>query len=82
MWQDYLLYACFCIGLVAGGILFARSSTFWVGLGIVVIKRAWPFVLRYLAATLSPDNLKKLDATRRRAEEWDPFRKIPHEDRK
>lgn len=79
MWQEYLLYACFCVGLIAGGILFARSSTFWVGLGIVILKRSWPYVMRYVAATLSEEDQKKLDATRRRAEEWDPFRKQPRE---
>lgn len=72
---DYVLLAAFIIGLAAGGYLMARSPAFWVGLVMVILQRAWP----YLSKPLSPEDQKKLDQSRRRAEEWDPFRKKPRD---
>lgn len=79
---DYVLLAAFIIGLAAGGYLMARSPAFWVGLVLVILQRAWPFLQRlfaYLRLPLSPEDQEKLDQSRRRAEEWDFFRKKPRD---
>lgn len=72
---DYVLLAAVIIGLAAGGFLVARSPTFWVGLFMVILQRAWP----YLSKPLSPEDQKKLDQSRRRAEEWDFAKKKPRD---
>lgn len=79
---DHVLLACFIVGLVAGGVLIARSPTFWVGLAMVILQRAWPYLRQlfvHLSLPLSPEDQKKLDQSRRRAEEWDFFRKKPRD---
>lgn len=84
-WVDILLIAAFVGGLVAGGLLVARSPTFWVGLLMVVISRAQPYLvllLAWLTRPLAPEDQKKLDTSRRRAEEWDFARKRPKENPK
>lgn len=72
---DYVLLAAFIIGLAAGGYLVARSPAFWVGLFMVILQRAWPF----LSKPLSPEDRERWNQSIRRAEEWDPFRKRPRE---
>lgn len=79
---DYVLLAAFIIGLAAGGYLIARSPAFWVGLLMVILQRSWPYLRQlfaYLRLPLSPEDQKKLDQSRRRAEEWDFFRKKPRD---
>lgn len=75
-WVDGVLLATFVVGLLAGGYLVARSPAFWVGLALVIFTHLKP----YLTKPLSPDNQKKLDQIRRRAEEWDFARKRAKED--
>lgn len=77
-WVDLVLLLAFMLGLAAGGYLIARSPTFWVGLGLVIFKRAWPFLQPYFKP-LSPEDQKKLDQSRRRAEEWDHFKRKPRD---
>lgn len=72
---DYVLLAAFIIGLAAGGYLMARSPAFWVGLVMVILQRAWP----YLSKPLSPENRARWHKTIRRAEEWDNFNKKPRD---
>lgn len=79
---DYVLLAAFILGLAAGGFLMARSPAFWAGLVIVTLQRAWPYLVRlfvYLKLPMSPLDQQKLDQARRRAEEWDNFRKKPRD---
>lgn len=79
---DYVLLAAFILGLAAGGFLMARSPTFWAGLVMVTLQRAWPYLVRlfvYLKLPMSPEDQKTLDQARRRAEEWDNFRKKPRD---
>lgn len=71
---DALLLAALVLGLAAGGVLIARSPTFWLGLALVVFDRLQPYLiilLRYLLQPLPPDDQKKLDETRRSGQEWD-----------
>lgn len=74
-WVDGILIAAFAVGLVAGGFLVARSPSFWFGLALVIFTYLKP----YITKPLSPEDQKKLDQSRRRAEEWDPFRKTGRE---
>ena len=79
---DYVLLAAFILGLAAGGFLMARYPAFWVGLVMVTLQRAWPYLVRlfvYLKLPMSPLDQKKLDQARRKAEEWDNFRKKPRD---
>lgn len=79
---DYVLLAAFILGLAAGGLLMARSPAFWAGLVMVTLQRAGPYLVRlfvYLKLPMSPLDQQKLDQARRRAEEWDNFRKKPRD---
>lgn len=79
---DYLLLAAFIIGLAAGGLLVARSPTFWAGLVIVALQRAWPYLVKlfvYLRLPMSPKDEEKWHQAIRRAEEWDFARKKPRD---
>lgn len=74
---DALLIGAALIGVGCAVFLIARSPAFWLGLVLVIWKAAKPHVIRYLSTPLSPEDQKKLDETRRRAEEWDHFRRRP-----
>lgn len=79
---DYVLLAAFIIGLAAGGYMVARSPTFWVGLVMVILQRAWPYLrqlIAYLKLPMSPEDQKRWEQSIRRAEEWDNFRKRPRD---
>lgn len=79
---DTLLLIAAIIGLVAGGLLVARSPTFWFGLGLVAFKAAKPQIVKLavrLYKPLSPQDQKKLDAARRMGQEWDFGRKMPRD---
>lgn len=81
-WVDILLLVAFVGGLIAGGLLVARSPVFWLGMVEIIIIRLWPYLVRlwvYLKLPLEPSAQEKLDKSRRRAEEWDPFRKKPRD---
>lgn len=75
-WVDILLLVIASLGVFAAAYLVARSPAFWVGLGLVAFKAAKPYLALYFRP-LSPEDQKKLDAARRRGQEWDPFRKRP-----
>lgn len=67
------------IGVGAAAFLVMRTPAFWLDLSQQLVQRLTPEILKYLSTPLSPEDQKKLDASRRRAEEWDHFRKKPRE---
>ena len=73
---DTLLLIAAFIGVGAACYLVARSPAFWVGMALIIFKAVKPYLIVYLRP-LSPEDQKKLDETRRRGQEWDPFRKRP-----
>lgn len=84
-WIDVLLLIVAALGVFAAAYLIARSPAFWVGLFMVILPFARPYLvklLQWLTKPLSPEDQKKLDASRRRAEEWDFARKKAKEDHK
>lgn len=70
-WVDIVLLIAAAIGVACAGYLVARQPAFWFGMALVVYTALKPF----LTKPLSPEDQKKLDASRRRAEEWDFARK-------
>lgn len=81
-WVDILLLVAFVGGLIAGGLLVARSPTFWLGMLELIIRRLWPYLVKlwvYLKLPLDPQDQETLDKSRRRAEEWDFSRKKPRD---
>jgi hypothetical protein len=45
-WIEPVLILSLILGLFAGGVLVARSPTFWIGLGTVLFKAALPYLLK------------------------------------
>lgn len=81
-WVDLLLLLAFVVGLAAGGVLVSRSPAFWLGLLELLIRRLWPYLMKLwvrLKLPLNPEAQKKLDESRRRAEEWDFSKKAPRD---
>lgn len=81
-WVDLLLLLAFMVGLAAGGVLVSRSPAFWLGMLELIIRRLWPYLMKlwvYLKLPLDPGDQKALDASRRRAEEWDFSKKKPRD---
>lgn len=85
-WIDYLLLAGFVLGMFAGGVMVARSPKFWVGVGIVILKKLWPYIVKaflataaYIGKPMSPEDTEKWHQSIRRAQEWDPFNKRPRD---
>ena len=79
---DILLLVAFIGGLIAGGLLVARSPSFWLGMLELVLRRLWPYLVRlwaHLKLPLNPQSQETLDQSRRRAEEWDFARKKPRD---
>lgn len=83
-WVDILLLIAALVGVGAACFLVARTPDFWVGLAIVVLQRAWPYLVKafiaasvYIGKPMSPEDEKAWHQSIRRAEEWDPFRKKP-----
>jgi hypothetical protein len=81
-WVDLLLLLAFVVGLAAGGVLVSRSPAFWLGMLELLIRRLWPYLMKLwvrLKLPLDPKAQEKLEHSRRRAEEWDHFRKKPRD---
>jgi hypothetical protein len=45
-WVEPLLILSLVLGVFAGGILIARSPTFWIGIGSVMFRAALPFLFK------------------------------------
>mgnify|MGYP000943571331 CR=1 FL=1 len=50
-WLEIALIGCALVGITAGAFLVAQRPSFWFGLGIVMLKAAWP----YLAKRMKPE---------------------------
>lgn len=70
-WVEPALILALMLGLFAGGVLVARSPTFWFGLGTVMFKAALPYLLK----RMSPEEEKAYQACIRRGGKWDNFKK-------
>lgn len=76
-WIDGLLLAAAVLGFAAGGFLVARSPSFWIGLGTVLLKSAWPFIVK----RKPPEEEKKWRERQRGANPPGMEHKFPRRDR-
>ena len=70
-WIELLLLAAILLGLVAGGILVARSPTFWIGFGVALFKAVLPL----LAKRMTKEEEAAFQKCVRQGREWDFARK-------
>jgi hypothetical protein len=75
----FALVVAVLIGVGAAAFLVMRTPAFWLDFGQQLVQRLTPEIIKYLSKPLTPEDQKKLDAARRRAEEWDNFKKKPRE---
>ena len=77
-WIDAILIICMAIGAGAGAYSYARNQQTYIDIAKAAVKAAWPYLV-VLTRPLNAEDQKKLDQSRRRAEEWDNFRKKPRD---
>lgn len=53
-WLEIAALAILLLGIGAGGYLVAQRPTFWAGLAVVLITKAWPYISAYLAKRMTP----------------------------
>lgn len=70
-WIEIAAIVVLLIGIGAGGFLVAQRPSFWVGLGIAMLKSAWPYLSRRMPA----EQEKAMHDCLRRGGEWDHVRK-------
>lgn len=75
----FALVVAVLIGVGSAAFLVMRTPAFWLDMGQQLAQRLAPEILKYLSKPMSPEDQKKLDQSRRRAEEWDNFRKRPRD---
>lgn len=71
-WIEVALVAAAIVGLVAGGVLVARSPSFWVGIGTVMFKAGMPYLIKYVTKRMTPAEETEWRAAERagRGDEW------------
>jgi hypothetical protein len=70
-WIEIAAVTLLLIGIGAGGFLVAQRPSFWLGLGIAMLKAAWP----YLSRRMSAEQEQEWRDCQRRGGEWDHHRK-------
>lgn len=58
--MDYVLYGALIVGLIAGGIIVARSPTFWIGFGKAALLAVLPSIIK----VVSPRDITKEEKDR------------------
>ena len=67
-WIEIAAIVVLLIGIGAGGFLVARRPAFWVGLGLAMLKAAWPILSKRMSAE---EEAEWRDAQRAgRGDEW------------
>ena len=74
-WIEVALIAAAILGLVAGGILVARSPSFWFALGAVMFKAVMPYLIRYVTKRMPPEEEAEMTACIRSGGTWDRHRR-------
>lgn len=44
-WQEAIAFGVVLVGLGAGAFLVAQRPAFWIGFGVLVLKKLWPLVV-------------------------------------
>jgi len=68
---EIVAIAILILGVGAGGFLVAQRPSFWFGLGTVMFRAAFPYLLK----RMPPEKEKEMRDCIRRGGEWDNFRK-------
>jgi len=76
-WIDAALFAGAFLGLVLGGVLVARSPSFWFAVGTIAFNKIAPVLYTYITKRMKPEDEAKLQRSVRSGQEWDNFRKRP-----
>lgn len=74
-WLEIIAVGVLLLGVGAAAFLVAQRPTFWVGLGLAIWAKAWPFVVEYVTRRNSPEVEAKMQECLRRGGKWDNFRK-------
>ena len=74
-WLEIAAIAILLLGIGAGGFLVARRPTFWLGIGGVLLQRAWPYIAAYVARRNTAEVEQQMADCVRRGGEWDNAKK-------
>lgn len=59
---EVIALAAILIGLGAGAFLVVQRPAFWVGLAVTIGKAAWPYILKFVAASPETNERTKNDS--------------------
>ena len=57
-WLEIAMIGCALVGIAAGAFLVAQRPTFWFGLGTVILKAAWPYLVKFVTAP-EPEDVRQ-----------------------
>ena len=72
---DYIAYTLVAIGLVAAVIIYARQPSFWIEFGWRVFVKLAPYIWKYIAKRMTPEEEAAMQKCFRSGGTWDPVRK-------
>lgn len=58
-WLSVLAVVAFIIGIAGGGVLVARSPSFWIAFGTQLFQKVLPYVIKFIMKRKSPEEEKK-----------------------
>ena len=74
-WLEIAAIVVLLLGVGAGGFLVAQRPTFWVGIGGVLLQRAWPYIRAYVTRRNTAEVEQQMADCVRRGGEWDNWKK-------
>ena len=74
-WLEIALIIAALAGVFAGAALIAQRPSFWLGIGTAMAKAGMPYLITYIARSMTPEQQKAFQDCVRRGGEWDPIRK-------
>ena len=74
-WLEIAVIVLLLLGAGFGGFLASQRPAFWVGLGSVLLKAAWPYITKYVSSRMNPEEEAAYHECVRRGGEWDGIRK-------
>ncbi len=45
-WQEAIAFGVVLVGLGAGAFLVAQRPAFWIGFGVLALKKLWPLIIK------------------------------------
>lgn len=74
-WLEIAALCILFLGIAAGGFLVAQRPTFWLGLGSVLIQKAFPYIAAYVLKRNTPEVEARMAECVRRGGKWNNFTK-------